>query len=72
MKWLPPKKLKVLMVLFFATGGWGIISGTFLIKPTMMFIVYFGLINICIGGFLGYRFFTQGPKPERLSEKRKK
>lgn len=72
MKWIPPKKLKVLTVLFFATGAWGIISGMFFIKPTMMFIVFFGVINICVGGFVGYRFFTQGPKPEWSPKKSKK
>ena len=72
MKWIPPKKLKVLTILFFVTGMWGIIAGLVLIKPTAMFIVFFGVINICVGGFVGYRFFTQGPKPEHSSEKRKK
>lgn len=74
MKWIPPKKLKVLMFLFFGTGAWGIIAGTFFLNYTSqhMFVTFFGVINICIGGFIGYRYFTQGPKPEKLSEKRKK
>jgi hypothetical protein len=71
MKWIPPKKLKVLMILFFGTGGWGIIAGMLLLKP-YPFIVLFGVLNICIGGFIGYRFFTQGPKPEWSPKKSKK
>ncbi len=71
MKWIPPKKLKVLMILFFVTGGWGIIAG-FVFLKVYPFIILLGVINICIGGFIGYRYFTQGPKPERSFEKRKK
>ncbi|MGQ0606496.1 MAG: hypothetical protein ACT4OD_06055 [Candidatus Nitrosotenuis sp.] len=73
MKWIPPKKLKVLTILFFATGAWGVIAGLFLIKTEQhLFITLFGVINICIGGFLGYRFLTQGPKPEWSPKKSKK
>jgi hypothetical protein len=72
MKWISPKKIKILLVLFFGTGAWGIVAGLFLIKPQIFFIVLFGVINICLGGFFGYRLLTQGPKPEKSSEKRKK
>jgi len=72
MKWIPPKKLRILVALFFGTGAWGIVAGLVLIKPQVFFIVVFGVINICIGGFVGYRLLTQGPKPDKLPEKRKK
>lgn len=68
MKYIPPKKLKVLMYLFFGTGIWGIVAGLFLITPQVFFIVVFGVINLCLGGFCGYKFLTQEPE----SEKRKK
>lgn len=69
MKYIPPKKLKVLMFLFFGTGIWGIVAGTFIIKhPAVFYIVVFGVINLCLGGFCGYKFLTQEPE----SEKRKK
>lgn len=71
MKWLPPKKLKVLTILFFGAGIWGIVAGMIIIKTEFM-IVIVGVMNFCIGGFLGYRLLTQGPKPETSSEKRKK
>jgi hypothetical protein len=35
-------------------------------------LVVVSVMNFCIGGFLGYRLLTQGPKPEKSSEKRKK
>ncbi|WP_268544456.1 hypothetical protein [Candidatus Nitrosotenuis cloacae] len=69
MKYIKPKKLKVLVAMFFGTGIWGIISGMFLITPTVFFIVVFGVINLCLGGFCGYRLLTQ-VKPE--SNKRNK
>ncbi|MEM2160691.1 MAG: hypothetical protein QXN55_07045 [Candidatus Nitrosotenuis sp.] len=72
MKWIPPKKLKVLTIMFLGTGAWGIIAGMFLVKPTVFVLELFGVINLCLGGFVGYRYFTQGPKPEGLSKKRKK
>ncbi|MBM3905745.1 MAG: hypothetical protein FJ354_03555 [Thaumarchaeota archaeon] len=72
MKWIPLKKLKVLTILFLGTGTWGIIAGMVLIKPIPLILVLFGVINLCIGGFIGYRYFMQGPKPERSSNKRKK
>jgi hypothetical protein len=72
MKWLPPKKLKVLTILFFGAGVWGMAVGMLIIKPLEFMIVVVGVMNFCIGGFLGYRLLTQGPKPETSSEKRKK
>ncbi|MFM7862359.1 MAG: hypothetical protein ACKO7Y_06420 [Candidatus Nitrosotenuis sp.] len=72
MKWIPLKKLRVLTILFLGTGTWGIIAGMVLIKPIPLILVLFGVINLCIGGFIGYRYFMQGPKPERSSNKRKK
>jgi hypothetical protein len=72
MKWIPPKKLKVLTILFLGTGIWGIIAGMLIIKPIPMMLVLFGVINLCIGAFIGYRYFMQGPKPERSFDKRKK
>ncbi|HXG74576.1 MAG TPA: hypothetical protein VNK44_07150 [Candidatus Nitrosotenuis sp.] len=69
MKYIPPKKLKVLMVMFFGAGIWGMAYGLWIHHP---FLTLFGVINFCLGGVFGYRFFTQGHKPEKSSEKRKK
>ena len=67
MRHIPPTKLKILMILFFATASWGIVFGLF-VYPNFM-IVLLGVINLCLGGFFGYVFLTQEPK---LRNKRKK
>ncbi len=69
MKYIAPKKLKVIMGMFFGTGVWGMAYGLW---DHQNFITLFGVINFCLGGFFGYRLLTQGPKPEKSSEKRKK
>jgi hypothetical protein len=69
MKWIAPKKLKVIMAMFFAAGVWGMSYGLW---DHQGFITLFGVINFCLGGLFGYRWLTQGPKPEKSSEKRKK
>lgn len=69
MKYIQPKKLKVLTAMFFGTGIWGIIAGLFLITPMVLIIVVFGVINLCLGGLCGYKLLTQ-VEPE--SNKRKK
>jgi hypothetical protein len=66
MKYIPPKKLKVIMALFFGTGIMGIIVG---LQAHFFYITLFGTINLCLGGLFGYRLFTQ-EKPSK--EKRKK
>jgi hypothetical protein len=67
MRYIPPKKLKILMVLFFGTAGWGIIFGLYGPNPHIM-IVFLGVVNLCLGGLFGYVFLTQEPK---LRDKRK-
>jgi hypothetical protein len=69
MKWLAPKKLMVIMGMFLGTGAWGMVYGLW---AHQNFITLFGVINFCLGGFFGYRLLTQGPKPEKSPEKRKK
>jgi hypothetical protein len=71
MKYIAPKKLKILTVLFFGTGIWGVVAGLFIIKPQVFFIVVFGVINLCLGGLVGYRFLTQEkPSPDERKKKR--
>ena len=68
MKYVKPHKLKVLMLLFFGTGSMGIIMGLFTHSQVSFFITFMGVINICLGGFVGWVFFTQEPN---LRDKRK-
>ncbi len=66
MRYVPPKKLKVLMMVFFGTGVFGIAIGLTLI---IFMITFMGVINLCLGGFFGWVFLNQEP---RSKHKRKK
>ena len=65
MKYVTPKKLKVLMILFFGTAILGISMG---LSQRSFYLTTLGVINLCLGGFIGWIFFTQQPK---LRDKRK-
>ena len=66
MKYISPKKLKIIMMMFFGTGIWGIGMG---LNFNFFYLTALGVINICLGGFAGWIFFTQQP---RSKDKRKK
>jgi hypothetical protein len=63
MKYIPPKKLKVLLIMFFAAAGFGMFSGLFLATSGMqgLMITLLGVINLLLGGFMGYLLLTQKP-----------
>jgi hypothetical protein len=69
MKYIKPKKLKVLMILFFGTGIMGIVIGLSIPSQTSFSITSLAVINLCLGGLVGWIFLTQKP---RLKDKRKK
>jgi len=69
MKYIKPQKLKVLMMMFFGTGIMGIVIGLSIPSQMSFFITFLGVINFCLGGFVGWLFLTQEP---RLKDKRKK
>ena len=69
MKYIKPQKLKVLMIIFFGTGIMGITMGLSAPSQMSFFITFLGVINLCLGGFVGWIFLTQQP---RLRDKRKK
>ena len=79
MKYIAPKKLKIIMGAFFATGVWGIIYGTGvwgipfgMVVSEKFLIVLFGSINFCLGGVFGYRLLTQEkPSPDERKKKRR-
>jgi hypothetical protein len=66
MKYVAPKKLQVIMLMFFGTGIWGIAMG---LSFNNFYLTTLGVINICLGGFVGWIYFTQKPN---LRDKRKK
>ena len=63
MKYIPPKKLKVLIIMFFAAAGFGIFSGLSFATSGMqgLMITFLGVINLGLGGFMGYLLLTQKP-----------
>ena len=73
MKHVPPTKLKVLMIMFFAAAGFGIFVGLVVATSGMqgLIITLLGVINLCLGGLMGYLLLTQKPKV-RDSRKYKK
>ena len=72
MKHVPPTKLKVLMIMFFAAAGFGIFTGLVVATSGMqgLIITLLGVVNLCLGGLMGYLLLVQKPKV-RDSRKRK-
>lgn len=66
MRHIKPFKLKVMTAAFLGTGGVGILMG---LNFNAFYVTFLGVINLCLGGFTGWLFFTQAPK---LRDKRKK
>lgn len=69
---LPAKKLKVLMALFFGAGVIGIIIGTGagVAQPNFM-MTTMGVINLCLGGLVGWIFLTREPRESRRKKRKK-
>ena len=72
MKYIPPKKLKVLSIMFFAAAGFGIFTGLTAASSGMqgLIVTFLGVINLGLGGFMGYLLLSQKPKV-RDSRKKK-
>ena len=70
-KYIQPKKLKVLIALFFGTAGMGIFVGLVIADPGIqsLYITFLGVVNLCLGGFVAYLLLTQKP---RVRDSRKK
>jgi len=71
MKYVKPKKLKVLVALFFGTASMGIFVGLTIASPgtQSLYITLLGVINLLLGGFVGYLLLTQ---KDRVRDSRKK
>ena len=69
-KYIQPKKLKVLIALFFGTAGMGILVGlTIATGIQSLYITFLGVVNLCLGGLVAYLLLTQKP---RVRDTRKK
>ena len=64
MKYVQPKKLKVLTIMFFAAAGFGIYSGLELATSGTqgLMITLLGVINLCLGGLMVWLLLTQKPR----------
>ena len=63
MKYVPPKKLKVLIALFFGTAGMGIFVGLVIAEGIQtLYITFLGVVNLCLGGFVVWLLVTQKAK----------
>ena len=63
MKYVPPKKLKVLIALFFGSAGMGIFVGLEIATGIQsLYITLLGVINLCLGGFVAWILMTQKAK----------
>ena len=60
------------MIMFFAAAGFGIFVGLVVATSGMqgLIITLLGVINLCLGGLMGYLLLTQKPRV-RDSRKRK-
>ena len=63
MKYVHPKKLKVLIALFFGSAGMGIFVGLVIADGIQsLYITFLGVINLCLGGFVAWLLMTQKAK----------
>ena len=63
MKYIPPKKLKILIALFFGSAAMGIFVGLAIATGIQsLYITFLGVVNLCLGGFVAYLLMTQKPK----------
>ena len=65
-KYIPPKKLKVLIVMFFVGAGVGILLGLF---SNYLYLTLLGVVNLILGGVMGFILLIQAP---RVRDGRKK
>jgi hypothetical protein len=62
-KFVQPKRLKVLIALFFGTAGMGIFVGLVIAEGIQsLYITFLGVVNLCLGGFVSYLLMTQKAK----------
>ena len=65
-KYIPPTKLKVLIVMFFVGAGVGIILGLF---SNYLYLTLLGVVNLILGGVMGFILLVQAPQ---VRDRRKK
>jgi hypothetical protein len=73
MRYIEPTRVKVLIMMFFATGVLGMIIGIAVAPPSStMIITFMGVINFGLGALFTYLFLTQTKKsPDKRKKKRR-
>jgi len=73
MRYIEPIKVKVLMVMFFATGSLGILVGLSPIAASQtVMITFLGVVNVGLGAFFAFLFLTQIKQDPDKRKKKKK
>ena len=67
-KYIPPKKLKVLIVMFFVGAGVGIFLG---LTHHHMYLTLLGVVNLILGGVMGGILLLQAPQVRDSRRKKK-
>ena len=67
-KYIPPKKLKVLIVMFFVGAGVGIVLG---LASNYLYLTLLGVVNLILGGVMGFILLLQAPKVRDTRRKKK-
>ena len=73
MRYIEPIRVKVLMIMFYATGIVGMVIGLTIAPPPVTIIITFmGVINFALGAFFTFVYLTQVEKsPDKRKKKRK-
>ena len=73
MRYIEPRRIKILMLMFFATGTMGMAVGLVVAPPTTTLIITFlGVVNFGLGAFFAYLFLTQVKKAPDKRKKKKR
>jgi hypothetical protein len=67
-KYIPPTKLKVLIVMFFVGAGVGIFLG---LTHHHMYLTLLGVVNLILGGVMGGILLLQAPQVRDSRRKKK-
>ncbi len=73
MRYIEPRRVKILMVMFYAIGVVGMIVGLSFAPPTMVVMITFmSVINVGLGAFFTFLLITQVRSvPDKRKKKKK-
>ena len=59
MKYIQPRKLRIITIMFFVGAGIGIFLG---LNNNYLYLTLLGIVNLCLGGLTGWILLTQKPR----------